>query len=321
MRVLFAGSPDIAVPSLVRLSFEQEVVGILTNPESQKGRGLCSACTEVAEAAASLFRGAVPVLAFERLGPEARMAVAELEPDILVSFAYGKIFGPKFLALFPRGGLNVHPSLLPKYRGPTPIQAAILAREPETGITVQRIALGMDEGDILGVERLRLSGYENALDLAETAALLGADLLSRVLEDLEAGRAADRPQEGEASYCRLIGKDDGLLDWRLPVLELDAKVRAFHPKPGAFTSLRGLRLNVLESFPYPGVTFATPQGLDFEDAAPGTILGLDRSRGIMVQGIDGLVALRRLQLQHKKALSFKEFANGVRDLTGAVLGY
>jgi methionyl-tRNA formyltransferase len=323
LRILFAGSPEIAVPSLVRIAFEHRIVGVLTNPESRSGRGLSLASTPVAAAAASLFEGAVPILPFARLDAEARATVASLEPELLVSFAYGKIFGPKFLALFPRGGLNVHPSLLPRYRGPTPIPAAILHRDAETGVSVQRLALGMDEGALLGVERIPLRGLETTTELSETASLLGADLLSVVLAELEAGRATERPQEGEPCYCGLLGKDDGRIDWNLPVLELDARVRAYSPWPGAFTKLQGQRLAVLECHPYPGVTYAPPGGgldYEFEAAEPGTILGLDKSRGIMVQGKDGLIALRRLQLQSKKALPYREFANGWRDLAGLFLG-
>lgn len=321
MRVLFAGSPDIAVPSLVRLSFEHEIAGVLTNPESQKGRGLATAATPVAEAADVIFKGRIPILAFEHLGAEARAAVAALRPEILVAFAYGRIFGPRFLALFPRGGINIHPSLLPRYRGPAPIPYAILNRDAETGVVVQRIALELDSGDILGEERLRLTGLETSEDLAETASIVGADLVSRVLEELEAGRESARAQQGESSYCNLLRKEDGLVDWGAPLLEIDAKIRAYYPWPGAFTWLRGQRLNILEAFPYPHVTFAPgPGGLDFEDSPPGTILGLDKVRGIMVQTKDGLVALRRLQIQHKKALPFREFANGMRGLVGAVLG-
>jgi methionyl-tRNA formyltransferase len=321
LRVLFAGSPDIAIPSLVRLSFEQEIVGILTNKDMQKGRGLAVTQTPVAEAADGIFHGKMPILAFEKLGPEARQAVAALEPDILVSYAYGKIFGPRFLDLFPKGGINVHPSLLPKYRGPAPIPYAILNRESETGICVQRLALQMDSGELLGVERIRLLGLENAEDLTETAAIVGADLLSRVLQEISEGKERASPQEGEPSYCQMLRKEDGLIDWKAPLLEIDAKVRAFYPWPGAFTSFNGQRLNVLEAYPYPHVTFAAgASGLDFEEAMPGTVLGLDKARGIMVQTKDGLMALRRLQIQHKRALPYREFANGIRDLVGAVLG-
>jgi methionyl-tRNA formyltransferase len=321
VRVLFAGSPNIAVPSLIRLSFEHEIVGVLTNPESAKGRGLSVESSAVAQAARDLFGDRVPVLEPERLGAEAREAVAALEPEILVSYAYGKIFGPKFLALFPRGGVNVHPSLLPRFRGPAPIPAAILARDERTAITVQRLALEMDSGDILGQLVLPLSGTENCEDLAEVAAVMGADLLSRVLEEISEGRERPRPQEGQPTYCSMLRKEDGLIDWRAPLLDIDAKIRAFYPWPCAFTWFRGMRLNVLEAFPYPHVTFAAgPSSLDFEDALPGTLLGLDKSRGIMVQTTDGLIALRRLQVQHKKALPYREFANGMRDLAGTLLG-
>jgi len=320
VRILFAGSPDIAIPSLVRLSLEHEIVGVLTNPESAKGRGMAVAGTSVARVALELFGDKVPILAFERLGAEAREAVAALKPELLASFAYGRIFGPKFLALFPRGGVNVHPSMLPKYRGPTPIQAAILARDGETAVTVQRIALEMDSGDILGVARIPLSGLENADDIAEVAAILGADLLSRVIEEIEEGRESSTPQEGVPSYCSMLKKEDGLIDWSAGVLDIDARVRAFSPWPGAFTYLRDLKLDLLESLPFPGVTFAAgPASFDFEDPVPGTILGLDKARGIMVKTKDGLIALRRLRLQNKKALPYKEFANGVRDLVGVVL--
>jgi len=321
VRVLFAGSPDIAVPSLIRASFEHEIVGVLTNPESAQGRGRALERTAVAEAACGLFGDRVPLLSPERLGSEARAAVAALRPDILVSFAYGRIFGPKFLALFPKGGLNVHPSLLPRFRGPAPIPSAILAHDGETAISVQRLALEMDAGDILGQLRIPLSGTESAEDISEVAAIMGADLLSQVLDEVEAGRERPRRQEGEPVYCSMLKKEDGLIDWFAPLLDTDAKIRAFYPWPGAFTYFRGMRLNVLEAFPFPHVTFAAgPNSLDFENAVPGTLLGLDKSRGIMVQTSDGLLALRRLQVQHKKALPYREFANGMRDLAGALLG-
>lgn len=324
MRVLFAGSPEIAVASLRAVAAGAELVGVLTNPESQKGRGLASSATPVALAAAEL-PVPPPLLSFERLGAEAREAVAALRPELLVSFAYGRIFGPKFLALFPHGGINVHPSLLPRWRGPTPIPAAILHRDNETGVTIQRLAPGVDEGDILLQEALALDARETTASLSEKASRLGSELLARLLPELDAGRAVSRPQEGEASYTRLLAKDDGLLDWGRPVLELDALVRACDPWPGAFSFLRGLRLAVLETEAHPGQAWVPGEGLrpaggGGGEKAPGTLLGMDKSLGLMVQGFDGLLALRRLQLQHKKALGWREFANGLRDLPGSRLG-
>lgn len=312
MRILFAGSPRIALPALEVAAAEAELVGVLTNPASASGRGLSRSATPVAEAATRL---GLPVLCFDHLGAEARAAAAALKADLLVSFAYGRVFGPKFLALFPEGGINIHPSLLPKYRGPTPIPAAILARDKATGVSVQRLAAELDSGDVLASAELPLSGRETTESLEERAAALGAELLSRVLAAIAADAAIARPQEGEPSFCPLLKKDDGLLDFGLGAEELDARVRAFYPWPVAYSYLKGLRLNILESFPYPGESWPGREG-----AAPGTIVALDKARGLMVQSGDGLLALRRLQLQNKKALPYREFANGLRDVSGAVLG-
>lgn len=312
MRVLFAGSPEIALPALRRISATQIVVGVLTNPDSVSGRGLAATATPVARCATEL---GLPVLSFERLGPESRLAVAALEPELLVSFAYGRIFGPKFLALFPRGGLNVHPSLLPRHRGASPILQAILSRDAETGVSVQALAPELDSGDLYGVVHLPLDGRETTESLSATAAQAGAELLDRVLAEIEAGRASPQAQHGEPSFCGHLAKDDGLLDWSLPALDIDARIRAFWPWPVAYSFLRGTRLNLLEARPYPRETWPG-EGRP----APGTVLGLDKARGLMVQTGDGLIALGRLQLQTKKALPYREFANGVRDLAGAVLG-
>ncbi len=314
MRVLFAGSPEIAVPAFAAVLRDHDVVGVLTNPEAPKGRGLREVRTPVAEAAADMIPEA-PILAFERLGAEAREAVAALKPDILAAFAYGKIFGPKFLALFPRGGVNVHPSLLPRYRGCAPIPWAILNRDPETGITVQRLALRMDCGAVLAREFVPLTGRETTETLTALMAERGADLLASVLQRLERGEAVEEEQdEALATYCSFLRKEDGRVDWTLGALDIDARIRAFHPWPGAFSELRGQRVNLLESRPFPEERSTDSDGRLPE---PGTVVQLDKSRGIMVQTGNGLLALRRLQLQTKKPLPFREFANGVRDIVGA----
>ena len=311
MRVLFAGSPEIAVPAFAATVRDHDMVGVLTNPAAPKGRGLRSVPTPVAEAAADMVPE-VPILTFNHLGAEARGAVAALSPEILVVFAYGRIFGPKFLSLFPKGGVNVHPSLLPKYRGCAPIPWAILNRETETGVTVQRLALKMDAGAILAREYVSLTGRETTESLTQLMAERGADLLASALARIECSKEEEEPQEeSEATYCSLLQKEDGKIDWSRNALDIDARVRAFHPWPGAFAELRGQRVNVLESMPYPGE--AAPEG----SPEPGSVVALDKSRGIMVQTGNGLLALRRLQLQTKKPLPFREFSNGIQNLVGA----
>ena len=315
MRVLFAGSPAIAVPALeALLASTHEAVGVLTNPDAPRGRGLALSRTEVAERAAALAPG-LPILSPARLGPEERAAVEALRPDLLAVFAYGTIFGPRFLSIFPRGGINVHPSLLPRWRGCAPIPFAILHRDAETGVSVQRLERRMDTGDILARERIPLDGSETTGSLSETAAVLGARLMVRVLDDIEAGRERGEPQdEAGASYSSAIAKDDGRIDWSRPSAEIDALVRACDPWPGAWTMLGGERLAVL------GMAVHPAEGPEDEAAEPGTVLRVDKSKGIMVKTGMALAAITRLQARGKRPLPFRDFANGVRGLPGSRLG-
>jgi methionyl-tRNA formyltransferase len=321
VKILFAGSPAIAVLSLEALAGlcredpAFRLVGLLTGPDARRGRGGKTAPTDVAAAAGAL--GIPPVqLKPEKLDAAVREAVAALAPDLLVSFAYGRIFGPRFLSLFPLGGINVHPSLLPRHRGATPIPAAILGREGETGVSVQRLALKMDAGDILAQERIPLTGRETTLSLSGIAAERGAELLVRVIRDIELNRAAGtRQNDEEATYCSIIGKDDGLIDWSERTAELDAKIRAYTPWPLCRTAHQGQALYILEASPYGEGAAGSPD----HAAAPGTVLGTDREAGILVRTGDGILAVSRLQYAAKKALPWRDFLNGARDFTGSRL--
>lgn len=337
MRILFAASAGIAVPALRAIAARHEIVGILTNPESEQGRGRVMAATPVAAAAAelnsatvaeqspaaagSLSAHRIPVLTFPTLRAEAREAVVALRPELLVTFAYGRIFGPRFLELFPRGGINIHPSLLPRHRGATPIPAAILARDAETGVCVQKISLELDAGDILASTRFPLTGKETTGSLSAFVASIGASLVVEVLDALETGSDRAIPQAGEPTYCPLLGKSDGLIDWNSPVSDIDARIRAFDPWPGAYTYLQGKKLDILEAVPHVRTPGDGPRDMPAPAEPPvGTIVALDKSEGLMVQTNDGLLAVRRLRFSTRKALSWKEFANGVRGLAGARLG-
>jgi len=323
VRILFAGSPAIAVPALKALSDMAEdasaeaddfvLAGLLTNPDSPRGRSNRPEPTECA-AAAEGFAPQCVVLKPEKLDSNARALVAQLKPDILVSFAYGKIFGPKFLGLFPLGGINIHPSLLPKYRGPTPIPAAIINRDAETGITIQRLAAEMDSGDILIQEKLLLDDRETAASLSETAAQKAAELLPAALRGISAGTLQAKAQDHSmATYCSLIEKEDGLINWKRSALEIDARIRAFDPWPLSWTTHGELRLFLLKAKPY---------GVSEEGAGkePGEVLGKDKNKGILIQTGQGILAVSRLQYQWKKAMEWKDFLNGARNFLGAKLG-
>ena len=338
VRVLFAGTPDFAVPSLVRLADEFEVVGVLTAPPRPRGRGRKPKPSPVAQAAESR---SIPVLTPERLGRQARSQVQSLSPpaQLLVCVAYGRIFGPKFLALFEYGGINLHPSLLPKYRGPAPIPAVILAGETVTGITVQELALEMDAGDIIIQEKIPLDGSETAAALTEVSAARGAELLARAVSQIASGQARRQPQNhAEATYCGLLRTEDAAIDWNRSAELIDRQVRAYNPWPKAYTYLDDRRLSILEARVAgdaaggdsggnreaaaggdPRESDSTPD--DFRlgasnGAEPGRVLGIDSARGILVQTGAGILALERVQLQARSAMPWRDFINGMGDITG-----
>jgi methionyl-tRNA formyltransferase len=334
LRILFAGSPAVAVPCLEAINGGFELAGVLTNPDSPKGRHGKPAPTEVGAAAAALSekltaqgRPPIPVLKPEKLGGEARSEAVALKADILVSFAYGRIFGPKFLALFPLGGINIHPSLLPRYRGPTPIPQAILNRDAETGITIQRLAAEMDSGDILIQERFPLTGRETTASLSDEMSSRAAVLLEETLRGIAAGTLVARHQDSAAAtYCALLSKDDGCIDWTKSACKIDAQIRAFTPWPLSWTTHGDQYLYILAAEKAPDGTPDMVQGIVSQKGAgmteklPGTVLGIDKRRGILVQTGDGVLAVTMLQYRTKKALEWRAFLNGVRDFTGVLLG-
>jgi methionyl-tRNA formyltransferase len=330
MRILFAGSPAIAVPVLETLAALSSAgdgfsLALLTNPDSPRGRSGKLEPTACA-LAAQQFHPAIQVLKPEKLDGTVREQVKAIKPDLLVSFAYGKIFGPRFLALFPMGGINIHPSLLPKYRGPTPIPAAIINREAETGLSIQQLAPEMDSGDILIQEKVSLDGQETTASLSETMAKKAAELLPAVLSGIADGSLQGRPQDhSAATYCSLIAKEDGLINWEQSAVEIDARIRAFDPWPLSWTNhmtskeskkleLLILKAKVLEN----DTQFLIPHSSFL--ISPGQVLGKDNEKGILIQTGEGILAVSKLQYQTKKALEWKTFLNGARNFIGTRLG-
>jgi methionyl-tRNA formyltransferase len=322
MRVLFAGSPAIAVPSLEILCREKdiELAGVLTNPDSPRGRHGTPQPTEIGEATQKILRQfeekrkkKFPILKPQKLDTQAREMIHALKPDLLVSFAYGRIFGPKFLGLFPLGGINIHPSLLPKYRGPAPIQAAILNRDTVTGISVQTLAQEVDSGDILAAEQLQLTGTETAGSLSETVSQKAALMLPAVLKDIAQGKSRPAAQDhGKASFCTLVSRDDALIDWKAGAAEIEAKIRAFDPWPLCRTIHKAKELYILKGTVY--------NGTDVNQAdRRGLVLGTGK-QGILIQTGEGILAVTELQYSGKKALFWQDFLNGARDFTGSILG-
>jgi len=311
MRVLFAGSPQLAIPSLDCVQRGHQVAAVLTNPDRPAGRRACLAPTPVKARALEL---GLAVLQPQRLDEAFAESVRALGCELLVVVAFGRIFPAEFLALFPLGGVNVHPSLLPRHRGPSPIPAAILAGDRETGVTVQKLAARMDSGDILSARSLPLAGTETAGALSAGLSGLGAELLEETLADVEQGRAAGKPQEeAAATYCRMVRKEDGRIDWEQEPEHIERQIRAYDPWPGAFTTFRGQTLHLLAGG-------AHPQSPPREAGERGLVFGTDNRYGILVRAGKGVLYVPRLQLQTKKPTDWRSFLNGRKDFVGSQLG-
>ena len=309
MKILFAGTPDIAVPSLKALAAEFNVVAVLTSPDKVSGRGRKITPSPVKKAALNLD---LPVLQPASLGSEARRQVLETGSHLLVVFAYGRIFGPKFLALFPGGGINMHPSALPLYRGPSPLTAAILAGDEKTALTVQRISLDMDAGDLISQTPFLLEGCETTASLTESIASAAAPELVKAVNEISSGLVRAVPQNhSNATYCRIIRKEDGIIDWENSAAEIERRVRAYKPWPKTRTMLGSDSLVILESSIYQGIR---------EESVPGMVLGVDKSQGILIQTGNGILAVTHLQLASRKPLDFRSFLNGVKLEQGSILG-
>ena len=304
-RILFAGTPDISVPLLRALAADFNVVGVLTSTDKSVGRSGKLVPSPVKSAALKL---GIPVLQFDTLRTQAREEVSRLGADTLISFAFGKIFGPMFLDMFPNGRFNVHPSALPMFRGPSPIQFSILSGLNQATISFQNLGLKMDEGDIWGTSSFTLNGTETTESLSAEVALKAASFVPELLHEIVAGRAVCSPQEGEASYCTMIGRETGVLDFNKTVSELHRIVRACSPWPKAWAKVNGTDIAVTGvwggfrelSEPYENL----PE--------PGTVVGMRKDRGIGIACADGVLWVTSLQLPAKKDLDFKSFVNGNR---------
>lgn len=311
MKIIFAGTPEIAVPSLRAIAQQSNVVAVLTAPDKVSGRGRRRSPSAVKIVAREL---GIPVLEATTLNQETRERVSSYKPSLLVVFAYGRIFDSRFLAIFPKGGINMHPSALPKYRGPSPLTAAILAGDSETALTVQQIALEMDAGDILRQTPHPLSGKETTASLTHEISMKAADELLAVIREIKEGTTRAVGQDhSQATYCRMIKKEDGFVDWKSSAVSLERMVRAWYPWPKAQTQLAGQGLVILEASVFEKESKKNPP-------IPGTVLGVDRECGILIQTGMGVLGITRLQVATKKPMNFHSFLNGMNLKIGTLLG-
>jgi methionyl-tRNA formyltransferase len=302
MRAVFFGTPEFAVPSLSAiLEARIDVPLVVTQPDRPVGRHALAVASPVARLAAD--RG-IPAEKPERLrGNKGFLeTLRAASPEVGVVVAYGKILPGELLEVPRLGFVNVHASMLPKYRGASPVAAAMLAGETETGAVTMRVVEELDAGPIYLARRVPIGHDEDAGSLSRRLSELGAGLLVETLRGLEAGTLAATPQVGEPSFCRTIRREDGEIDWSLPAGEILARLRAYAPWPGIFTFLDGERVKVLQA----------ERGPDGGAEPPGTVSLTDRGELFAAAGGGTSMKLLRLQRAGRNAVGASEFARGVK---------
>lgn len=308
VRLVFMGTPEFAVPALQKLLETQQVVGVVTQPDRPAGRGKQLRPSPVKAVAAA---AGIPIYQPASLRkPETAAPLHEWRPDAIIVAAFGQILRPHILQLPPLGCYNVHASLLPRWRGASPIQHAILAGDTQTGISLMAMDEGLDTGPVFVREALPIEPHDTAETLHDRLAQLGADMLERYLGDILAGRIQATPQDdSQATYAPMIKKEDGRLDWQQDATQLDRHIRAMTPWPGAFTEWQGEQLKVLVATPLPAQQTGTE---------PGRVLQTEA--GILVACGTGALRLDSVQLAGRRPMSAADFVRGRADFIGATLG-
>ncbi len=301
MRLLFMGTPSFAVPTLEKLlSSRHRVSGVFTQPDRPSGRGRRITPCPIKQVA--LHRG-LPVYQPDRLASEEWRVLVETTADALVVVAYGKILPPWLFTLPPFGAVNVHASLLPRYRGAAPIPWAIVRGETRTGVTTMRIDRGMDTGDLLLQKAVAIGPEETSVQLQDRLAVMGADLLVDTLDRLEAGQVRPRPQNPQlVSHAPMLKKSDGEIDWNQSSRQIFNRVRAFNPWPGAFTCRGRSLLRILKARP------VTPL---LQQQAAGSLWRWDSTRALVACG-KGWLELLEVQPENHKPIAASDFLNGLR---------
>ena len=306
--LVFCGTPRFAVPTLEKLIEARfRVQLVVTQPDRPKGRGLELVASPVKESALRLN---LPITQPERIknNDEFRGQLAAIKPHAIIVVGYGRIIPQWMLDLPPLGNINLHASLLPKYRGAAPIQWAIANGETVTGVTTMRIDAGLDTGDILLQQELPITNDDTAETLAPRLAAIGADLTVETLHRLQAGTIQPRPQDNnQSSLAPILKKEDGLVDFSRSAAEIFNRIRGFQPWPGAHTKFRGKNLQIVKALP------ARQSVLSAE-------LHAESGRLIVGCGHDSSLEILELQLEGKKRSSAADFLRGYRPHAGEKLG-
>ncbi len=296
LRIVFMGSPDFALPTLKALHEHYQVVGVVTQPDRPAGRGRQPQAPPIKQAALALGLEVYQPVSLRK--PEVLAQLSAWAPDLIVVAAFGQILPKAVLGLPPKGCLNVHASLLPRWRGASPIQAAIAAGDDHSGVTIMLMDEGLDTGPILSQRSVPLPFGITGSQLSEQLAELGARTLIEILPSYLEGMVAPLPQnDKDATYAPMLKKSDGLLDFNRTARELALKVNAYQPWPGTYFNFNGRQLKVLAAHPHD--TFSCDRGEHY-------IVNNNPAMGTA----QGLLVLDRVQLEGKKPMSGSDFLRG-----------
>jgi methionyl-tRNA formyltransferase len=305
-RILFMGTPDFAVPSLNALHNTYGFIGAVTQPDRRSGRGRTLSYSPVKQAALEL---GVPVLQPAALtDPAVHSALSDLNPGLIVVAAYGQILPDSLLALPEHGCLNVHASLLPRWRGASPINAAVLHGDRETGVTIMKMDSGLDTGPILTQRSTPISREDTAGTVFGRLAVMGAELLIETIAPYLSGEIQPQPQDdARATYAPLLSRKDGELDFQAGAEELERQIRAFHPWPGSFTFVDGQRLIIHQAQAQP-------------ETSPGAGVLINYEGRPAVGTGEGILILEKVQPAGKRTMSGSAYLHGSQSWTASKIG-
>ncbi|MEK7829288.1 MAG: methionyl-tRNA formyltransferase [Deltaproteobacteria bacterium] len=306
LRIVFMGTPEFAVPSLRALiEVGENVVAIITQPDKPKGRGKKLTTPPVREAA---LKYNIPVFQPEKIKDEPFItAIRNFSPDVISVVAYGKILPKAILDIPPKGCINVHASILPKYRGAAPINWAIINGEKETGITTMLLDEGMDTGDMLLTEKVEIRNDDTASSLHDRLKYIGADLLIKTIKGIKSETIRPIPQDdSQATYAPMLKKEDGRIDWTMKTEEIKNLIRGLNPWPGAYTRWDGKQIKIFKAEVEAGVK-----------EEPGTVINIS-TEGIFVATGKGILLIKELQPENKNRMTASEFIKGYRIVKGQI---
>ncbi len=304
------GTPEFAVPPLEHLILnEYQVVAVYTQPDKTAGRGRSLAFSPVKRAALGWQLPVVQPVSFKEVAAVAQLA--SFHPDVIVVAAFGQILPQSVLDIPAYGCINIHPSLLPKFRGASPIAAAILAGSQFTGVSLMLMDRGLDTGPVLARAQISISAQDTAGSLATKLSLIAAQLLLEVLPRWVKGELTPKSQdEAEATYSTMLSKKSGEIDWPLSAVDIWRRVRAFYPWPGCYTGWQGRQLKIIEAVPISG-----DRTLEV-----GQVVALNKEGAVFgVNTGDGVLGVLKVQPEGKRVMSAAEFVRGQRQFIGAIL--